>query len=55
MKLQKQLSRRVEGVEYPKYVLVIPPEEIKKLDWKAGTELKAIAKGGKLIVSPSQK
>lgn len=52
MKLQKQLSRKVKGVDYPKYVLVVPPDKIKKLGWKAGKELEIEVKNGKLIISP---
>lgn len=51
MQLQRQLSRKVEGIDYPKYVIVIPPEEIEQLGWKAGEKLKAKAKGKKLIIS----
>ena len=39
MKLQKQLSRKVKGKEYAKYVVVIPPSTIEKLGWKNGVEL----------------
>ena len=50
MKLQKQLSRKVGSTEYAKYVLVVKPELIEKLGWKAGQELKAEVKDRKLIV-----
>ncbi|MBS3157252.1 hypothetical protein J4442_03735 [Candidatus Woesearchaeota archaeon] len=33
MKLQKQLSRKVGGVEYAKWVLVIPPNVIEESWW----------------------
>ncbi len=39
MKLQKQLSRKVGEKKYAKYVLTIPPKEIKKLGWKEGDEI----------------
>lgn len=55
MKLQKQLSRRVKDIDYPKYVLTVPPKEIEKLGWEPGKELKVEVKDGKLIISPSQK
>ena len=51
---QRQLSRKVEGIEYPKYVVVIPPEEIEQLGWKAGKKLKAESEGKKLIISPEE-
>lgn len=50
MKLQKQLSRRVEGKEYAKYVIVIKPKYIEELGWKAGQELDVEVKKGKLII-----
>jgi antitoxin component of MazEF toxin-antitoxin module len=52
MKLQKQLSRKVDGKSYPKYVVTIPPKEIEKLGWKEGMELKVDVKNGKVILHP---
>jgi len=54
MKLQKQLSRRVKGKTYPKYVVTIPPKKVEELRWKEGTELEAIVKDGKIILKPKQ-
>ena len=54
MKLQKQLSRKVKGKEYPKYVITIPPSEIEKLGWKEGIELEPTVEGKKLIVTPKK-
>jgi len=39
MRLQKQLSRKINGKEYAKYVVVIPPSTVEKLGWKDGVEL----------------
>jgi formylmethanofuran dehydrogenase subunit D len=50
MKLQKQLSRKVDEKEYPKYVITIPPSQVKNLQWKEGEELKAEIQDGKLII-----
>jgi len=50
MKLQKQLSRKVDGKEYPKYVLVIPPKIIKQLNWRTGDKLEIEIKENKLII-----
>jgi len=50
MKLQKQLSKIVGKKRYYKYVIVLPSNIIKKLGFKAGDELKADVKGGKLVV-----
>ena len=54
MKLQKQLSRKVKGKEYPKYVITIPPKQIGELGWEEGMELVPIAEGGKLILVPKK-
>jgi antitoxin component of MazEF toxin-antitoxin module len=50
MHLQKQLSRAVEGKEYPKYVLIIPPSTIDELQWKEGQELDHEVKDRSLII-----
>lgn len=50
MRLQKQLSRKVGNEEYPKWVVVIPPEKIKEIGWKEGTDLEVIIKDNKLIL-----
>jgi bifunctional DNA-binding transcriptional regulator/antitoxin component of YhaV-PrlF toxin-antitoxin module len=54
MKLQKQLSRRVDNKEYPKYVITIPPKQIEEAGWKEGTELEAIVENGKIVLRPKQ-
>jgi len=46
MKLQKRLSRKYEGKEYYKYIVVIPEKEIKKSGFKEGDELKTETKKG---------
>lgn len=52
MKLQKQLSRKVNGKEYAKWVLVIPPSAVEKLGWKEGQPLNEKVSKNKLIVEP---
>jgi bifunctional DNA-binding transcriptional regulator/antitoxin component of YhaV-PrlF toxin-antitoxin module len=52
VKLQKQLSRKVDDKEYPKYVITIPPKQIEAVGWKEGTELEAIVKNGKIVLKP---
>lgn len=54
MRLQKQLSRRVDNIEYPKYVVTIPPKQIQEAGWKEGTELIATVEDGKIILRPKQ-
>lgn len=55
MKLQKQLSRKVKDIEYPKWVVTIPPEKIKEVGWKEGVELEASVKDRKIVLKPSPK
>jgi hypothetical protein len=43
MKLQKIRAREYKGKTIYKYVIVIPPKDIKQLGWKAGVELKGTA------------
>jgi bifunctional DNA-binding transcriptional regulator/antitoxin component of YhaV-PrlF toxin-antitoxin module len=50
MKLQKQLSKIVGKKKYYKYVIVLPQKILTKLGFRAGDELKADVKGGKLVV-----
>jgi hypothetical protein len=54
MKLQKQLSRKVQGKAYPKYVMTIPPDCIDQLGWQQGVELEVVIKENKLIVQPKK-
>jgi len=53
MKLQKQLSRKVGNTEYAKWVIVIPPEIIKELEWKEGQDLETEIKDKKLTINKS--
>ena len=48
MKLQKQLSRKVEDKKYSKSVAVFPPEIIKKAGFKEGEELDTTVEKGKM-------
>ena len=54
MKLQKQLSRRVDDKEYPKYVVTIPPKHIAELGWTKGTELVAVVEEGAIVLRPKK-
>jgi bifunctional DNA-binding transcriptional regulator/antitoxin component of YhaV-PrlF toxin-antitoxin module len=55
MRLQKQVSRKIEDKEYPKYVVVIPPESVDKLGWNEGDELEAVIRGNSLTIRKSVK
>ena len=50
MQLQKQLNRVIAGKEYPKYLLVIPPNAVEQLQWKVGEELQHEVKDQALII-----
>ena len=52
MRLQKRLSRKVGKKEYVKWIITVPPEEIKTLGWKAGEDLKIEVDSNILIVQP---
>jgi bifunctional DNA-binding transcriptional regulator/antitoxin component of YhaV-PrlF toxin-antitoxin module len=52
VKLQKQLSRKINGKEYAKYVIVIPPSTVEKLGWKEGQILTNEIDNRKLILEP---
>ena len=54
MKLQKQLSRKVEDKEYPKYVVTIPPKCVESAGWKEGIELEAVVENGKIVLRPKE-
>ena len=51
MRLQKHFVRKSGTKEYSKYVLVIPPEHIEKLQWEEGIELDSKVKGKKLLIT----
>lgn len=50
MRLQKQVNRKVDDKEYSKYVLVVPPEEVQKLQWGEGEELDHEIKEDALVI-----
>lgn len=54
MKLQKQMSRKVGDAEYSKYVIVIPPEEIKKIGWTEGEDLQIEVRHKKAIITSKE-
>lgn len=54
MKLQKHFSRKFKGKEYSKWVIVIPPEKVKELEWKEGEKLEPQIFHGGLILLPKK-
>jgi len=55
LQLQRQISRIVNGNEYAKWIIVIPPSQIEELSWKEGMELESYVKGKALVVKPQIK
>lgn len=51
-RLQKHFSRKVEGKEYSKYVVVIPQESVEKLGWKEGQKLEEKVQGRRYVLEP---
>ncbi len=50
MRLQRSLSRRYHGKDYAKWIIVIPPKQVRELGWEEGDDLEAVTKGHALIV-----
>jgi bifunctional DNA-binding transcriptional regulator/antitoxin component of YhaV-PrlF toxin-antitoxin module len=50
MRLQKQLSRKYGGKEYPKWVITVPPKQIEALGWKEGEYLESEVNNQGLII-----
>lgn len=48
MKLQKHLSRRYRGKDYPKWLVVIPPKVVEDLGWEEGDEIEPVIQKGDL-------
>ena len=56
MKLQRQKAREYKGESIYKWVIVIPPEDIKKLGWKEGDQLSGVVKlPDRYILEPIKK
>lgn len=51
MKLQKRLNKKIKDKIYLKWYVDIPFKLIQEIGWQKGTNLKAIIKDGKLIIS----
>ncbi len=52
MRLQKRLSRIVDGKEYAKWIIVIPPTTIENIGWQEGEWLTEEIKGNSLLIRP---
>jgi len=50
VKLQKQTTRKIGDIEYSKWVITIPPDQIEKLKWLEGDNLDSKAENKNLVV-----
>lgn len=55
MRLLSQKSREYKGKSYHKHWIVVSNDLITKLGWKAGQDLEAEIKNGKLVISKNDK
>lgn len=50
MQLQKHISKKIKDVEYSKWVIVIPSDQVKELGWQKGTHLESSISNDKIII-----
>lgn len=53
MRIHKVINRVYEGTVYYRWVLSIPPKNIRELGWVDGQELETVVRGSSLWVQPS--
>ena len=54
MRLHKVVNRIVRGTVYYRWVLNVPPKEIRALGWVDGQQLEAFSRGGTLTLQPAR-
>jgi bifunctional DNA-binding transcriptional regulator/antitoxin component of YhaV-PrlF toxin-antitoxin module len=54
VKLQKHKAYQRDGVDYHKFVVVIPPEHVDALGWDSGQELEAVVRKDGLLLRPAE-
>lgn len=54
MKLQKVFSRKLNKKEYVKWLIIVPPNDVDKLEWQDGQKLKTTVERGNLIIKISK-
>lgn len=54
MRLHKVVNRVVRGTVYYRWVLTVPPREIRNLGWVDGQQLDAFSRGGTLTLQPAR-
>jgi bifunctional DNA-binding transcriptional regulator/antitoxin component of YhaV-PrlF toxin-antitoxin module len=52
LKLQKRFNRKVGDVEYSKFIVTLPKEQIEELHWHEGEELESVVERNKLVIKP---
>jgi len=55
MKLQRQVAYKYKGKNHYKHVVIIPEDDVKKLEWKDGEELEDEVNGNNLTLKPKVK
>jgi hypothetical protein len=53
MRLHKVINREIEGTVYYRWVLSVPPSDVKDLGWVDGQELETTVNGTTLTIRPS--
>ncbi|HKV90799.1 MAG TPA: hypothetical protein VJQ43_06360 [Thermoplasmata archaeon] len=53
MRIHKVINRVHEGTTYYRWVLSVPPKNVRDLGWVDGQELETIVRGTSLWVQPS--
>jgi hypothetical protein len=53
MRIHKVVNRVYEGTTYYRWVLSVPPRDVRELGWVDGQELEATVRGSVLSISPS--
>lgn len=53
MRIHKVVNRVYEGTTYYRWVLSVPPRDVRELGWVDGQELEATVRGSVLSIAPS--
>ncbi len=53
MRLRKVVNRVYEGTTYYRWVLSVPPKNVRDLGWVDGQELATVVRGSTLWIEPS--
>lgn len=53
MRLRKVINRRYEGTTYYRWLLSVPPKDVRALGWVDGQELTTTVRGSALSIVPS--